>query len=349
MKIKHKIKQGIMLKALQSSAKKQPFDIAKADHFILADQVGDNLTDSHYFSAHGNNGESFFFRHAKRSNSTTEIWFCFRTSDGKTIVNTHELYPSDNCPASVKCTKTGEEMTIKFHGEVSYTKKDEHDVLSFDKESFEITAKATFIASMPAFDFATGLDPMFVAEALANEKWNKTFWRNLKINRQVHYEQPGVIRLEVTNDGQNSMYVLPAMRDHSYGYRDWDYMNRHIWLMILFEDGEVLNLNMVDYPHMRSLMTGYRSRGGRHISVRSLTRLKELGADGLVPLKIEVEVPSKEGIIQKLIGKRDFVGDFSFADGKYHIFEGVGDFIYGDKRGRGILEFGYNSDIRRWK
>ncbi|MDY0345347.1 MAG: hypothetical protein WCR77_05135 [Bacilli bacterium] len=349
MKLTQNLKKKFMRNALKSSSQKHPFEIEKADHFLLSNLTGDNMTNSHYFSGHDMEGTSFFFRYAIRSNQTTEVWFCLKTNDGKIYVNTQELYSSSSCPAHVRCDKTGEEMTFIFHGDVSLAKKGDSDVLSLDKEIVKIDAKAHFIASMPPFDFSTMLDPNFVAEALAKQKWNKFFWRNLKLNRQVHYEQAGVIKLELTIKDQTFTYVLPAMRDHSFGYRDWDYMNRHIWLMVLFEDGEVLNLNMVNYPHMQDLMTGYRSIEGKHRSVRAITNLKELGTEGHVPQDIEVELPSLEGKTVTLNGKRDFVAKFTFNNDKYCIYEGVGEYTYGQKRGRGILEFGYNHDHARWK
>lgn len=338
-----------MINVLKSSSRKHPFSIEAADSYVLKDGVGANMTDSHYFSGHASDGTSFFFRHAKRSDQTTEIWFCLKTSDGKVLCNKEELYPSSSCPADVRCTISGEEMSFSFNGQVAYAHRGDDDILFLEKNGLNIRARATFIASMPPFDFSTGLNPAFVAGALAEEKWNKTFWRNLKQNRQVHYEQPGIIKLEATIENQTYTYVLPAMRDHSYGYRDWNYMNRHIWLMVLFEDGEVLNLNMVDYPHMRNLMTGYISSTGNHTSLCSLTNLKKLGQDGIVPQQIEIEIPLMDNHVATLIGNRELVADFSFADGKYHICEGVGNYAIGEKKGRGILEFGYNRDTSRWK
>jgi len=349
MNLKTKLKKNFMLQSLKNNNRKKPFDINKADGNVLNTKAGANLTDSHYFSGHASSGESFFFRYAERSNGTTEVWFTLKTTSGDIYVNPTQLYPSNKCPASVKCLQIGEKMAIAYHGELAKTSSGENDILSLDKIATSVQAAATFTATMPPFDFSTGLDPNFVAEALATEKWNKAFWKNLRLNRQVHYEQAGIIKLDITINQVTQTYVFPAMRDHSYGYRDWDYMNRHIWLMILFEDGEIINLNMVNYPHMHNLMTGYRSLDGVHTSLRALNPLNQLGLTGFVPSEIEVSILDKNNLPVTIKGTREFVIDYSFNDGQYHIYEGVGAYQCGDKKGRGILEFGYNANTSRWK
>lgn len=348
MKLKQILKKKLMLAILKSSNRKNPFNIDKADNFQLLDSAGENMTDSHYFSAHNQSGESFFFRYAKRSNDTIEVWFCLKNSDGAIYVNNQELFQSKHCPASVKCITPGQSINLTFTGNVALTQKGENDVLSLDKTSIPVKCEAHFQASMPPFDFTTGLDPTYIAEALSKERWTKTFWNNLRTNRQVHYEQAGVIELTIEMNNQKQVIVFSAMRDHSFGYRDWNYMNRHIWLMVIFEDGEILNLNMVDYPHMRNLMTGYQSVNGIHTSLKANSNLKELGKDGHVPETVIAPLTINQQEVE-LCGQREFAIDFSFEQGKYHIFEGVGTYTMNNRRGRGILEFGFNSDISRWK
>lgn len=338
-----------MLNLIKTSARRKPFDINHADSLALDNQALPNMTDSHYFSGHNAQGESFFFRLAKRGDGHTEVWFTLRNSNGKIISNAIELYDTSLCPASVTCEEIGQRIVMSFNGEVAIGSKTENDLVTLDKRIFKIEAKAIFTATMPAFDFSTGLDPHYVAQALAEERWDKAFWRNLRTNHQTHYEQAGQITLEVKMDNQSTTYVFPAMRDHSFGYRDWDYMNRHIWLMVLFDDGEILNLNYVNYPHMHRLLTGYRSANGKHTSLRAASPLNNLGIDGFVPRELCVLVPQANGVAAELYGKRDFVMDFAFADGKYHIFEGVGDYHLGARKGRGIIEFGYNTNATRWK
>ncbi|NCA96975.1 MAG: hypothetical protein EOM77_02165 [Bacteroidia bacterium] len=348
MKIKQTIKSRLMLNIIKSNNRRKPFDIAKADSYVLKEDGSLNFTDSHYFSGHNANGDSFFFRLAKRSNKTTEVWFTLKTSDGTILSNTIELYETESCPAKVSCVEIAKKINLSFRGEVARATKNDNDVISLSQQRFFVDAEATFLSTMSPFDFATGLDPHYVANALADEKWNKTFWTNLRINRQTHYEQAGQITLNIKIGDTFSRYDFPAMRDHSFGYRDWNYMNRHIWLMVLFDDGEIINLNMVNYPHMHNLLTGYRSKDDRHVSIRSITPLDELGTDGMIPSEIRLLIPQQGETHAQLIGKRDFVVDFSFDKGNYHILEGVGDYYFGSRHGRGIIEFGFNQDKKRW-
>ncbi|MFA5480854.1 MAG: hypothetical protein WC282_00495 [Bacilli bacterium] len=348
MTLKRKIKQFLIHKILKSNNRKHPFDIDEADSFRLSDESDINCTDSHYFSSHASDGTSFFFRLAKRGDKTTELWFCLKTRDGRIFVNPEQLVSSDSCPAHIKSLEIGQKMEIEYTGNVALATIQNDHFACLSQNRLSVNALVTFNATMPPFDFTTGLDPLYVAEALAMEKWNKVFWANLRKNRQVHYEQAGTISLDVIIGDEKFEYTLPGMRDHSYGYRDWDYMNRHIWLMAIFDDGEILNLNMVNYPHMHNLRTGYRSSKGKHTPTRAISNLSLLGKDGKIPSQIKLELTSLDGKSEVLTASRDFIVDFPFDNGKYHIFEGVGAFSIGQRKARGIIEFGYHQDGGRW-
>ena len=182
-----------------------------------------------------------------------------------------------------------------------------------------------------------------MAKAIAKEKWSKEFFETLKENNQVHIEQPGNAILSVTIGGKSTELKTHAMRDHSYGKREWSYMNRHFWLMSLFEDGSHLNANMVSYPAVKRLETGYMIDSGT-ISV------EESGLTVELPQK---DVPEEFSYIAKLTTGEEIEVKctkemaFKFDFPGYTIYEGIGTFDLNGKKGRGILEFGYNQDPGR--
>ena len=71
-----------------------------------------------------------------------------------------------------------------------------------------------------------------MAGAIANEKWDRTYFDELQqVSGQCHYEQEGVLEGNLSLGSQTLPFRLPCVRDHSFGKRDWNYMNNHLWLM----------------------------------------------------------------------------------------------------------------------
>ena len=144
----------------------------------------------------------------------------------------------------------------------------------------------------------------------------------------MHYEQPGQIAGTLVIDGKNMDIALPAMRDHSYGKRDWNYMNRHFWLMALFEDGSSLNANMVGYPVLRELQTGYLiSKEGR-TCVEAVHIVGDVPPNA-VPESFTCRITLLDGTVLKLNCTKETQFEFPFCDGNYTIYEGIGSFELG--------------------
>lgn len=192
----------------------------------------------------------------------------------------------------------------------------------------------------------------------------KVFFANLKENHQVHYEQTGEIKGELTLNGKKKEIKLKAVRDHSYGKRDWNYMDRHIWLMALMEDGTALNISMVRYPAINELQSGYFISGNvadseddpgiysatnkKPICLDSVTPMDEIECSGGVPQEFDLNAKMADGRILNILCKKEIEYIFPFEDGAYTIHEGIGSFAFGGIKGRGILEFGFNKDRTRW-
>ena len=96
----------------------------------------------------------------------------------------------------------------------------------------EVSLHATFIPKQKPIDFTTNMPAVRMATAIANEKWNRAYFARLQqIGGQCHYEQEGVLEGELTLNGKACSLCLPCVRDHSFGRRDWNDMNNHLWLM----------------------------------------------------------------------------------------------------------------------
>jgi hypothetical protein len=139
---------------------------------------------------------------------------------------------------------------------------------------------------------------------------------------------------------------LPAVRDHSYGKRDWSYMNRHFWLMGLFEDGASLNANMVSYPAL-TLQTGYLIAPDGIACVQTAKILGDV-TPAAVPDMFDYEAQLTDGRTLRVSCRKEAEIVCPFEDGAYTIYEGIGTFDLNGIHGRGILEFGWNGKPSRY-
>jgi len=337
--LKDKLKVSIITSFINKSKKKNPFDENKAELFQLPEDADASMNNSYYFSAHdASKGNSLIFRLGKRGGGYCEVWFACRDYKGDYWVNGEQLFKMTECPASVKCLEAGKKWEFAFKGKLSSVKQ-------------EITASfnGTFTASTDIFEFSRHMDTAPLARALSKEKWSGNFLKNLKENHQVHYEQQGNIEGTLMLGDRSIKINYTAMRDHSYGKRDWNYMDRHIWLMALLENGDALNVNMVRYPAVRELQTGYFISSGGTICVDSVTSMDDLECNGHVPSAFKYTVKLADGRILQVNCKKELEFIFPFDDEKYTIFEGIGSFkLENGITGRGIIEFGFNGDVSRW-
>ncbi len=326
------------MRSLKKRRRAHPFSADTAEHFVLPDDADDLQNNSHYFSGHDIKGNSLFFRYARRGQLKTEVWFAYKDVRGRVFEGVEQLYVGEDAPARVACTETAREWSFGYWG------------LVVDKSSgAEVRADfaGTFRASGGIFSFGHHLDASVMADVIAREKWTRTFFAALGENDQVHYEQPGAIEGRLVLGDEAVDVSLPAVRDHSYGKRDWSYMNRHFWLMGLFEDGTSLNANMVSYPALPNLQTGYFVTQDGIACVQTAKILGDV-SPGAVPDAFEYEAHLTDGRTLRVSCRKEAEMVCPFENGAYTIYEGIGAFDLGGIRGRGILEFGWNGDPSRY-
>lgn len=337
MGIKLRIKQRLFRRILDKRKRTNPFDPEYAEHFKAPSGADDFHNNSYYFSCHDMAGGSLLLRHAFRGQRQAEVWFAYRDVDGNAYINEKQLYVDETLPSSVQCIKTAKTWTFSYDGQLKDLKTGKTLKARFD---------GTFEATGDIFEFGRHLDSRVMAKAIAKEKWSKAFFETLRENDQVHYEQPGRVKGTLELGGRTIKCDYPAMRDHSFGKRDWNYMNRHFWLMALFEDGSQLNANAVSYPAVKLLQTGYLVRGGETVCVEDAALVGQTNVHE-VPEAFSYKAKLLDGEEFTVACKRQETFVFPFDGGRYVVYEGVGTFEMNGKRGRGVLEFGFNSDTSR--
>jgi len=348
MNIKEILKESLVKKIIDRQKKNNPFDEEYAELYQLPQEADETQNNSYYFSCHDMKGSSLLFRLGKRGGNMNEVWFAYKDCSGNIFVSTRQFFSCNDNPASVKCLETGKKWEFSFRGKLSKASLDTNLSAISEGQEVEAVFDGVFTAVAPVFEFSRHMDSAPLARALAREKWSRSFLSSLKENHQVHYEQQGFVDGTLLLDKKTQKLEFAAMRDHSYGKRDWAYMDRHIWLMALMENSDALNVNMVRYPSVSDMQTGYLVANGKTICVHEATSMDNMECIGRVPHKFQYMVKLADNRSFNVLCEKELEFIFPFDNGIYTLFEGIGSFSIDGLKGRGILEFGFNSDSTRW-
>lgn len=318
-----------MARTIDKRNQQHPFDYQYADNFSLKGVDDPWINNSYYFSAHDEK-MSVFTRLGRRVNAE-ETWFAVYL-DGKLYSLKQEFFPQGQSPIVVE--KAGEDWTIAYRGTLN-----DHD---------DILVQAKFVAKQSPVDFTSHMPAARMATGMANEKWSKAFFEELQnISGQCHYEQEGVLEGRMTLNGRTIDFQLPCVRDHSFGKRDWNYMNNHLWLMAVAPDYQ-FNYSLVSYPVMSVLEVGhFRDEMGIHCMRQADLDFHEI-SKGTVPQELSLNVMLDNGQKINVLSKKLAGLTYHFQDGQYILHENIAEFTIDGKTGRGILEIGFNHDNNRF-
>ena len=323
------LKKKLMSKAIIKRNQEHPFDYRYAENFSLDGVEDPWINNSYYFSAH-NEKMSVFVRLGRRVNAE-ETWFAVY-EDGKLYSLKQQFFPQGQSP--VKVEKDGENWAVSYQGVLN--------------DNDEITFQATFIAKHKPIDFTSDMPAERMATGIANEEWNKAFFEQLQnVSGQCHYEQEGVLEGQLTLNGKTVDFQLPCVRDHSFGKRDWNYMNNHLWLMAVSSDRQ-FNYSLVSYPVMSVLEVGnYRDEAGMHYLRQAGLDFHEINK-GTIPQELSLNVLLDNGRKISVLAKKITGVTYHFQDGQYILHENIAEFVIDGNVCRGILEIGFNRDSSRY-
>lgn len=324
-----KLKKKIIAKSIEKRIKQKPFDLQYAENFTLKDDADALMNNSYYFSAHDEK-MSVFARLGKRTGAD-ETWFAVYL-EGKIYTLKEESFASGDSPLHVE--KKGEDWILSFQGIVN--------------EKDDILFHAEFHPKRSLIDFTTDMPAERMAIGIANERWNRTFFENLQnISEQCHYEQEGILDGRMTLNGVPVSFCLPCVRDHSFGKRDWNYMNNHLWLMAVSSPCQ-FNYSLVSYPALSVLEVGhYRNGDDLHYMSKANLNLEEIN-QGKVPSGLKFEMSLDDGRVIDVEAEVLTGVTYHFQDGQYILHENVAEFRIDGNVCRGILEIGFNKDQSRY-
>ncbi len=327
------IKTALMKSILNKKKANQPFDYESAENFKISADADWTMNNSYYFSAHDYNKKQSLYCRLGLRNTHSEVWFVFIDGD-KTYVHTQNLY-TENSPLKVYKDKN---WFAEFKGELTNDKG----------EKVNAEFKGEFISCAEPVDFFSHMATVRTAKAMAFEKWEKGYFDEVQKNNSVHYEQLGEFKGELLLNGQKVDVDLPCVRDHSYGRRDYNYMNNHVWLMAV-EPESYINFSMVSYPAMTMLEVGnYKEKGKDMAFMIKADYDRGKIVKGVVPDELELTftMADKKKVFVK--AKKLFETPYPFQNGEYTLIEGVGEYQIDGKNYRGIIEVGFNKDTGRF-
>lgn len=332
-----RLKSFILKRSISKRNKKTVFDIDKAEHFSISKNDSPLINNSYYFSAHENNF-SIFCRLGIRSNEV-ETWLVILINEDRYELK-QELFSSiESSPLKVYLDDKKNEWNISFNG----------TLVKNNKEEVKVGFISTFHQESKYLDFSKDMPSIRMAKAIAQEKWSKEFFSNLEnISSQTHYEQVGTLAGLVNIEGKDHYFAkVPCVRDHSFGKRDWDYMNNHLWLMAVSSELKQFNYSLVSYPVVTALEVGnffdkekmrYMKRAKFDLDI--LKKGKNLSS---IKLKVYLDNHTSLDVVAKVLDTTVY----HFKNNKYTLIENVASYEINGEKYKGILEVGFNSDKAR--
>ncbi|MHA1853130.1 MAG: DUF7064 domain-containing protein [Candidatus Heimdallarchaeaceae archaeon] len=337
------LKTWIMKKLIARQNRKNPFNSQYAETYQLPDDAPEHWNNSYYFTGHEEDGSAFLIRLAFRGTGQVETWFSLLLPQ-KGIYNyeKHIDVPAadgslSSGPISFELIEIGKKWKVSFNGKARELNTGEPAAIQFEGH---------FISDLPLYDFSTDANPLSLAKALANEKWSKKFFEEIRKNKQTHYEQAGIFKGFVKIDDAKIDLDMKALRDHSFGPRDWDYMQRHVWLIGALDDGSYFNYSLVRYPSVKNITAGFVIKKEKVFSIVDGIKLDELYDGRTIPQDFNFWFVLEDG--RRFQVKCSFEHSFSWnLNDVYQITEGIASFELNDVKAKGIAEFGNNISRRQ--
>lgn len=235
-------------------------------------------------------------------------------------------------PVAFVCREPGRAWDVRYRGPLV-------DATGREREA---DLELAFTSTHPLYDYAESSDRRLIADAIARERWTREFFLALKDLEQVHYEQFGRLRGRLVLDGQGRELDLLAVRDHSYGSRDWTTWDRHYWISGSTEDGEGFTAVAIRYQFCGPLYAGFvTAKDGSSDAIVGCTPLEELSRERVWPARGLLELALRSGRRRTLEFERRGVFPYEM-DGAYLMREGIGAYQLDGKPAWGLCEFGFS-------
>ncbi len=292
--------------------------------------------DSSFFYGGDETGNAFIARMAFRGKKRKpEVWFDFYLKDygyvGLKGIPGEEGVGFQFGELYWKPLEIGRKWEIGYKGPLSGRNGVEMDA----------GVRLVFTGMHPVYDFVASSDRSANADAIAEEKWSKEFFKKLKELSQTHYEQTGKLTGTVKLDDKIIDLDMKGLRDHSFGPRSWEQWDRHYWMSGINDDGWSWTVTTIRYHFINRLTAGFVTDPEGHTdAIVKCTGLDEISSEKLWPEKGIVEIETRSGQSYRLEFERK--GHFPYLmDDVYWMLEGIGRYRFNGASGLGMIEFGF--------
>ena len=233
------------------------------------------------------------------------------------------------------CELPGKRWRLSYHGPLTE---------AAEGRVADGSVELSFDSTHPLYDYAASSDRRLVAEAIAAQRWNRRFFRQLKDLEQVHYEQFGRLAGRVASGGRTFELDLVSVRDHSFGSRDWSAWNRHYWLSGVSLDGHGFTAVAICYDFCGPLYAGFTTTPtGESDAIVACTPLEEIARTQPWPERGTLEIETRSGRRHRLGFHRQGVFPYVMDD-VYLMREGIGAFELDGRPMWGLCEFGFKKE-----
>jgi hypothetical protein len=320
----------------RTKSRQFPVDYLEQKH---VDQNEPYPNDSSYFYGGDKDGNAFITRMAFREpGRLNEYWFDFFLKDHGYFGLKHS--PGAEGTGFQQGSLKWEPIEIGKIWRVTY----EGNVTDAQGKPHRCITNLVFTGEHPIYDFAKSSDQRMIAKAIAAEKWNKTFFFNLKDSHQVHYEQTGSFKGTIILDGKTFNINMMASRDHSFGSRNWLTWDRHYWITGISDNGFHWTVTTIKWQWLGRLTAGFiTAPDGTTDAIVECTDLDTVSKEKLLPDHGIITIQTRSGKTHQLEFFRH--GEFPYLhDGKYMMREGIGSYKFNGVDGLGMVEFGFHAD-----
>ena len=343
-----RIKNALAIAMVKSGGRNKPEwqSAAPADARVpVPEGVGvKDYNDSFVFQGADADGNVFLTRLGFRDGGeNVEIWF-WGAFGGRRFVNDDQfitgLGDADQTTVSaphLSYERIGEgEWRIRFDG-------------TLDGKAAK--ADLTWKADAPMYCSADHMDAKSMALAMAEMPWSREYFDRIGSEKQVRIEQGGSLTGSIDAGGEAIPVKMIGVRDHSWGKRDWQFLNRYIWTVLAMDEPveiagikvRYLAIYAVDYgDSFKRLSSGWIAGDGGVLPVTHTVDLMDVGNDGVIPEKFNLDfrVPGSGKCVME-VDRRQPEVPWMLAGGRFEVNEAYCSVVLNGTRGYGCAEFGY--------
>lgn len=191
------------------------------------------------------------------------------------------------------------------------------------------------------FDCLGRFKPFDYFEGRKMEEFSTEYMDLLDTAAQRHYEQGCICKgtLVKRKEGESIDFEVLGHRDHSWGVRDWVYIDRWNWISAQFAD-RTINIARIEVKG-HTLIGGFISTkegNKRVIDVKVETETKE---DGKTPTSSTFTITDQDNKVIKVVSKTRFSIHLPQPTkfGVTEVFEQIADFDLNGAKAEGIAEY----------